>query len=84
MVHHRAPDILIPDNSRPTGYAKRLALARNKEDQADAGILQHVLEGIDAAVTTTIRNGKGRIVKAQYESRAISLWRQINQTKLIG
>ena len=37
--HHRAPDILIPDNDRLTGNAKRFALPRNKEDQADAGIL---------------------------------------------
>jgi hypothetical protein len=38
IVHHRAPDILIPDNDGLTGNAKRFALARNKEDQADAGI----------------------------------------------
>jgi hypothetical protein len=66
--------LMIPDNNGPTGNAKRFALTRNKEDQADAGILQHVVERIDAAVTATIRNGKGRIVKTPYESRAISLW----------
>ena len=74
MICHRAPDILIPDNDRATGNAKSFALTRNKEDQADAGILQHVVEGIDAAVAATIRNGKDRFVKTRYKSRAISLW----------
>lgn len=47
-------------------------------------MLQHIVEGIDTAVATTIENGKRRIVKALYKSRAISLWRQINQARRIG
>jgi hypothetical protein len=72
MACHRAPDILIPDNDGPTGNAKRFALTRNKEDQADAGVLQHVVKGIDAAVAAAIRNRKGCFVKTGYKSRAIS------------
>jgi hypothetical protein len=79
MICHCASDILISDNNGPPGNAKRLALTRNKEDQADAGTLKHVAKGINAAVAATIRNGKGRVVKTPYESRAISLWRQVNQ-----
>jgi hypothetical protein len=84
MICHCAPDILISDNNGPTGNAKRFALTRNKEDQADAGTLKHVAKGINAAVAATIRNGKGRVVKTPYESRAISLWRQINQAGRIS
>src|SRR5207302_11324936 len=71
IVRHRAPDILITDNHGPTGHAKRFALVRNKEDQADAWVLQQIVEGIDAAVAATIRDGEGRIVKTSYEARAI-------------
>jgi hypothetical protein len=41
------------------------------------------VEGIDTAVTATIRYGKGRVVNTPYESRAISLWRQINEAERI-
>jgi hypothetical protein len=83
IVQHRAPDILIPDNDGAAGDAKRFALARNKEDQTHARIPQHVVESIDAAVTATIRNCKGRVINAPYESRAVSFWRQINEARRI-
>ena len=74
MTRHRVTNILVANNDSPTGNAKRFALTRNKEEQADARILQQVVKGIDAAVAATIRNGKGRFVKTPYESRAISPW----------
>jgi hypothetical protein len=82
-VRHRTSNMLVPDNNGPTGHAKRFASTRNNEDQADAWMLQYVVEGIDAAVAAPIRNGKGKIVKALNESRAISLWRQINEARRI-
>ena len=84
LIHQGAPDILIPNNQRPPGNAKRLAMTGNKEDQADAGLLQHVVEGVDPAVAGTIRDGKGRVVKRSYKSGAISLWREIDHAELIG
>src|SRR2546430_6794895 len=83
-VRHRAPDLLIPDDKGPPRNAKRFAFTGDKEDQADAWILQHVVERIDAAVAATIRNGKGRIVETPDETRPISLWRQIHQAQRIG
>jgi hypothetical protein len=50
IVRHRAPDILIAYDNRPARDAQRLALAGNKEDQTDAGVLQHIVERIDPPV----------------------------------
>ena len=83
-VRHRAPDLLIPDDEGPPRNAKRFAFTGDKEDQADAGLLQHVVEGVDPAVAGTIRDGKGRVVKRSYKSGAISLWREIDHAELIG
>src|SRR5216683_5205483 len=83
VVHHGAPDIVVANNNGPTGHAKRFALTRNEEYQADAGILQHIVESVDAAIAATIRNGKRRVIKESYESRTISLWREINHAKWI-
>ena len=77
VVHHGAPDIVVANNNGPTGHAKRFALTGNEEYQADAGILQHVVESVDAAIAATIRNGKRRVIKKSYESRTISLGREI-------
>jgi hypothetical protein len=83
-IHHGASDILIPNNEGPPGNAKRFAMTGNKEDQADAGFLQHVVEGVDPAIAGTIRDGEGRIVKGSYKSGAIALWRQIDHAERIG
>ena len=61
-----------------------IAMTGNKEDQADAGLLQHVVEGVDPAVAGTIRDGKSRVVKRSYKSGAIALWRKIDHAELIG
>jgi hypothetical protein len=41
------------------------------------------VEGIDTTVTAPIRYSKGRVINRPYESRAISLWRQINEAERI-
>ncbi len=84
LIHHGASDILIPNNKRPPGNAKRFAMTGNEEDEADAGLLQHVVEGVDPAVAGAIRDGKSRVVKRSYKSGAISLWREIDHAELIG
>ncbi len=84
VIHHGAPDIVIPNDQSPSGDAKRFALTGNEEDQADAGFLQHVVESIDPAIAGTIWNGKGRVVKRSYKSGAIALWRKIDHAELIG
>ena len=83
-LRHRAPDILIPNDNGPAGDPQRFALTGNEEDQADAGILQHVVESIHPPVAAAIRNRKRRIVKTSDESGAVSLWREINHAKRIG
>ncbi len=84
LIHHGAPDIVIPNNKRPPGNAKRFAMTGNEEDEADAGLLQHVLEGVDPAIAGTIWNGKGRVVKRSHKSGTISLRREIDHAKRIG
>src|SRR6266849_440998 len=84
LINHGAPDIVIPNNQGSPGDAKRFTMTGNKEDQAHTGLLQHVVEGIDPAIAGTIRNGKGRVVKRSHKSRAISLWREVDHTELIG
>ena len=81
---HRAPDILIPNDNGPAGDPQRFALTGNEEDQADARILQHVVESIHPPVAAAIRNCKRCIVKKSDESSAVSLWREINHAKRIG
>ena len=75
LIHQGAPDILIPNNQRPPGNAKRLAMTGNKEDQADAGLLQHVVEGVDPAVAGTRANE--RLAELEHEVR-------IDHAELIG
>ncbi len=84
VVHHGAPDIVVANDNGPTGHAKRFTLTGNEEYQADAGILQHVVESVDAPIAATIWNGKRRVIKKSYESRTISLWREVNHAQWIG
>jgi hypothetical protein len=84
LIDYGAPNILIPNNKRSTGNAKRFPMTGNKEDQADAGLLQHVVEGVYPAVAAAIRNGKRHVVESSHESRAISLWREIDRAEPIG
>ena len=84
VVYHGAPDILIPNNHGPTGDAQRFASTGNEEDQANAGVLQHVVEGIDTPVAAAIRNGERLVIETSYESYTISLRRQIDHAKRIG
>src|SRR5258708_17981570 len=83
VVHHGAPDIVVANNNGPTGHAKRLTLTGNEEYQADAGILQHIVESVDAAIAASIRNGKRRVIKKSYASRTISHGREINHAEQI-
>jgi hypothetical protein len=73
----------IPNNKRSTGNAKRFPMTGNREDQADAGLLQHVVEGVYPAVAAAIRNGKRHVVESSHETRAISLWREIDRAEPI-
>ncbi len=84
LIHHGASDILIPNNQGPPDHAKRFTMTGNEEDQADARLPQHVLEGVDTAIAATIRNGKGGVVKRPHKSGAISLWREIDHAELVG
>jgi len=84
VVRQGAPDVLIPDDDGPAGDAQRFALAGNKEDQADAGILQHVVESIQAPVAATIRDGKRHVVETSYESGVIAFRGEINHAERIG
>ena len=84
VVRHGAPDIVVANNNGPTGHAKRFALTGNEEYQADAWILQHVVESVDAAIAASIWNSQRRVIKKSHESRTISLGREINHAKWIG
>src|SRR5438132_5965469 len=79
LIHH-----VIPNNKRPPADAKRFAMTGNEEDEADAGLLQHGLEGVDPAIAGTIWNGKGRVVKRSHKSGAISLRRVVDHAKRVG
>src|ERR1700676_525280 len=84
LVHHGAPDGVNAHQQRPAGHPKRLALARNEENQADAGIVQNVVEGVDAAIAETIRNGKRGVIERPDETCMISLRREIDHAERIG
>jgi hypothetical protein len=83
-VRHRAPDLMVTNDNGAAGDAQGLALAGNEEDQADAGILQHVVESIYPTVAAPIRYGKRGVVETSDKSRAISLWREIDHAERIG
>ena len=57
---------------------------RGRAKQADAGVFQHVAEGIHPAVASAIRNGKRRVVEAMDEAGTISLRRQIDHPERIA
>jgi hypothetical protein len=42
------------------------------------------VEGVDATVAAAIRDRNGRVIERSYESRAISLGREIDHAKRIG
>src|SRR3977135_2527854 len=83
VVDHGAPDLLIANDQGPAGDTKRFAAAGDKEDQADAGVLQHIVERVDAAVAATIRNRERRVIKSFHKTHAISLWGEIDHAKRI-
>ncbi|HWX05650.1 MAG TPA: hypothetical protein VN065_07450, partial [Bradyrhizobium sp.] len=78
------PDIAVPHDHGPAGDAQRFALTGNEDDQADAGILQHIVERIHAPVAAAIRNGKRGVIEASDEPGAIALRREIHQAERIG
>jgi hypothetical protein len=84
IVRQGTPDILIPDNNGPAGDAQGFALTGNKKDQADTGILQHIVECIHPPIAAAIRNRKRRVIETSDESGAISLRREIDHTERIG
>src|ERR1700692_127439 len=70
---HGAADVVVPYDDGAAGDAQRFAAARNEEDQADARVLQYIVERIHPPVAAAVRNGKRRRVKAPDKSGAVSL-----------
>jgi hypothetical protein len=81
---HRFPDLLVPHQNCGAANPQRFADAWNKEDQPDAGIVQDVVKGIDAAIADAIWDGEGVVIKGTHETRRITPRRHVDLTEGAG
>jgi hypothetical protein len=81
---HRFPDLLVPHQNCGAANPERFADAWNKEDQPDAGIVQKVVKGIDAAIADAIWDGECLVIKGTHETRRITPRRHVDLTEGAG
>src|ERR1700685_2522724 len=83
-LRHGAADRMVPNDAGAARDPQSLALTGHEEDQADARILQHVVERVDPTIAAAIRNRERCLVETPHEPRAVSFWRQVDHPERIG